>query len=109
MAQTMVIFGAGHMGPEPAVAFAELAHRARLITHNDAIGIHMVTVSHPSATIVCRGTFLTGVMRVGSATLVDHGVVLGHDGVVGGAVVVRDIAPDTTVVGVPAAPLRAVR
>jgi acetyltransferase-like isoleucine patch superfamily enzyme len=43
---------------------------------------------------------------VGIGATVIQGVTIGDRAVVGaGAVVIRDVAPDTTVVGVPAAPL----
>lgn len=154
--------GRDHQDIEVVAALGKPAHRARLITHLDAIGTRMVTVVHPTATIgprvdladgviVCPGALLTCDIRVGRATIVNYGAMLGHDGVLGdavfvapgahlagdvqvadqadvgigasviqgvrigaravigaGAVVIRDVAPDATVVGVPAAPIRSV-
>jgi sugar O-acyltransferase (sialic acid O-acetyltransferase NeuD family) len=148
---------------EVVAALGQPAHRTRLMAHLDALGIRMVTVIHPSATIgprveiedgavVCPGALLTCDIHIGRATIVNYGAMLGHDGVLGdavfvapgahlagdvqvadevdigigatsiqgvrigaravvgaGAVVIRDVAADTTVVGVPAAPLRSVR
>ncbi|MEL7209392.1 MAG: acetyltransferase [Actinomycetota bacterium] len=80
-------------------------HTSAVVSHDDVLGEH-VTLS-PSATLCGGVTIGDGAVVFAGATVMP-GVTIGDDAVVGaGAVVTADVAAGTTVVGVPARPLRA--
>lgn len=75
-----------------------------IIEHDCRIGdhVHVATGAHLSGTVIVgKGA------HIGTGAVVRQGIKIGEDAIVGaGAVVVKNVPPDTLVIGVPARPIQ---
>lgn len=83
-----------HPGVGVVLGLGVPATRAKIVAHLDAVGVPLVTIVHPTATlgprtvveegaIVCPGALLTCDVRVGRTVIVNYRAIVGHDGDLG--------------------------
>ena len=76
-----------------------------VVSHGCLVG--SFTTICPNVTLSGDVTVEPGVFIGAGATVIHGGITIGHDAVIGaGAVVIRDVRPGETVVGIPAEPVR---